>query len=491
MSVREVNHVGSGSVEVFSSAADGKSQRRHELIFRTAGNYRGVPVLLFHGGPGYYMVDEDLSGAVFDLNVYFIITFDQRGCGKSSPPAHALAFNAFEDLSIETIVDDAEKIRKHVLKLHGRSCGERCVVAGWSWGSAAAAAFAVRFPAMVRGILVQGIYLGTVDEHRWLFRVAAKMAKSDPVVAEAWTILREFLMRCLRMNTASSGPPPPLEDVDPLVLHEAVRDFVFSAVPKQCELRTGPQIIGWQCTDDIERRTTSLSQHECRDSAQGSYLAFMVQPSNRCDHAGQDDGACCCVEMAHRVLALWSQFENLLTYPEESPHYLAKMRVAADLTRNHQQYRASHKDVTGALMQLILFPRMMRRQPALAEQLAKCITTKHFADIAIHIVTGESDLVCPPAAATALVDAIQQATGGRVLARNSVYEGGKQVPLLSSNAHHQRGPKRRHEALPMRSLRHHWCRDSHHEACDGGSMEHALRSAAAELAVWILETQGE
>ena len=47
------------------------------------GNPRGIPVLVFHGGPGGGM---NLRYAQpFDRRKYRVILFDQRGCGKSLP----------------------------------------------------------------------------------------------------------------------------------------------------------------------------------------------------------------------------------------------------------------------------------------------------------------------------------------------------------------------------------------------------------------------
>jgi proline iminopeptidase len=60
-----------------------KVSELHELYVDEAGKLDGIPVLFVHGGPGGAC--DASSRRFYDPAVYRIITFDQRGCGRSTP----------------------------------------------------------------------------------------------------------------------------------------------------------------------------------------------------------------------------------------------------------------------------------------------------------------------------------------------------------------------------------------------------------------------
>ena len=55
----------------------------HVLYVDESGTPDGLPVVFIHGGPGAGC--DALSRRFFDPNLYRIVTFDQRGCGRSTP----------------------------------------------------------------------------------------------------------------------------------------------------------------------------------------------------------------------------------------------------------------------------------------------------------------------------------------------------------------------------------------------------------------------
>jgi proline iminopeptidase len=57
----------------------------HVLHVEECGNPSGVPIVFVHGGPGAGCEPQHRS--FFDPNVFRIVLFDQRGCGKSKPHA--------------------------------------------------------------------------------------------------------------------------------------------------------------------------------------------------------------------------------------------------------------------------------------------------------------------------------------------------------------------------------------------------------------------
>ena len=75
----------------------------HRIYVEQCGNPDGVPIVVLHGGPG-----GGCSPAMrryFNPDVYRIILFDQRGCGRSQPHA------SVEDNTTWHLVEDIERIR--------------------------------------------------------------------------------------------------------------------------------------------------------------------------------------------------------------------------------------------------------------------------------------------------------------------------------------------------------------------------------------------
>jgi len=116
----------------------------HTLYVEECGNPRGVPVVFLHGGPGGGC--EPYHRQFFDPQVYRVILFDQRGCGRSSPHAE-LAAN-----TTQALVADMERIREHLGI-------DRWLVFGGSWGSTLALVYSETHPARVSGLIVRGIFL--------------------------------------------------------------------------------------------------------------------------------------------------------------------------------------------------------------------------------------------------------------------------------------------------------------------------------------------
>ncbi len=130
----------------------------HTLYLEQSGNLNGQAVVVLHGGPGGG-VYPDLR-RFFDPSHYRIIMFDQRGAGLSTPAAE-LKENTTWDL-----VSDIEKIRLH-LNISS------WIVFGGSWGSTLALAYAETHPAVVKGLILRGIFLCRPSEINWFYQHGA------------------------------------------------------------------------------------------------------------------------------------------------------------------------------------------------------------------------------------------------------------------------------------------------------------------------------
>ena len=77
---------------------------KHELYVDEAGNVAGIPILFVHGVPGGAC--DASSRRFYDPAVYRIITFDQRGCGRST------SCGELENNTTHDLIADIEVIRE-------------------------------------------------------------------------------------------------------------------------------------------------------------------------------------------------------------------------------------------------------------------------------------------------------------------------------------------------------------------------------------------
>ncbi len=142
----------------------------HMLYLEECGNPDGIPVVVFHGGPG-----GGTSPAMrrfFDPRAYRIILFDQRGCGRSTP--HALV----RDNTTWHLINDIEYIRQ---SLHI----DRWIVFGGSWGATLALIYAQSHPHNVAYLALRGVFLATKEELDWFYQGGA--GKFFPELWERFT----------------------------------------------------------------------------------------------------------------------------------------------------------------------------------------------------------------------------------------------------------------------------------------------------------------
>ncbi len=136
----------------------------HVLHVEECGNPHGLPVLVVHGGPGAGC--EPYQRRFFDPEIYRIILFDQRGCGRSAPHAELVGNTT------QALVADMEAIREH-LEI------ERWVLFGGSWGSTLSLVYAETHPERVLGLILRGIFLCRPSEIRWFYQEGASRIFPD------------------------------------------------------------------------------------------------------------------------------------------------------------------------------------------------------------------------------------------------------------------------------------------------------------------------
>ena len=126
----------------------------HRVYMEQSGNPDGVPVVVCHGGPG-----GGCSPAMrryFDPEVYRVILFDQRGCGRSVPYASC------EENTTWRLIEDMEKIRQ-LLQI------DQWMLFGGSWGATLALLYAQTHPDRSMHLILRGVFLMTKAEIDWFY----------------------------------------------------------------------------------------------------------------------------------------------------------------------------------------------------------------------------------------------------------------------------------------------------------------------------------
>tara|TARA_B100001113_G_scaffold844_1_gene791 strand:+ start:2654 stop:3616 length:963 start_codon:yes stop_codon:yes gene_type:complete len=142
----------------------------HKVYYEECGNPNGKPAVFLHGGPGGG--GSTNVRRFFDPDIYRIIVFDQRGCGRSLP------HGCLEDNTTWNLVEDIESL-KHLLGI------DKWLVFGGSWGSTLSLAYAQTYPESVSELVLRGIFMLRQKELDWFYQYGA-----SKIFPEAW---EEFL----------------------------------------------------------------------------------------------------------------------------------------------------------------------------------------------------------------------------------------------------------------------------------------------------------
>jgi len=134
------------------------------VYWETCGNPDGVPALIVHGGPGSGCTAGNRRS--FDPQMFRIVIFDQRNCGRSLPHASDPA----ADMSLNTtghLLRDMEQLREHLGM-------EKWLLRGGSWGVTLSLAYAERHPERVSGMLMLRPGPGSATSRAWPVRTGCR-----------------------------------------------------------------------------------------------------------------------------------------------------------------------------------------------------------------------------------------------------------------------------------------------------------------------------
>ena len=142
-----------------------KVDNDHKIYYELSGNPKGKPVLFVHGGPGVGFMEEDKR--YFNPKHFNIITFDQRGAGRSEP------FASIKNNTTFKLVNDIKKLL-NLLKI------DKVYLFGGSWGSTLSLIYAIKYPETVAGMVIRGIFFGSEAENHFF------LYEAQNIFPEAW-----------------------------------------------------------------------------------------------------------------------------------------------------------------------------------------------------------------------------------------------------------------------------------------------------------------
>ncbi|MER6942796.1 prolyl aminopeptidase [Nonomuraea sp. NPDC000554] len=141
----------------------------NQIYWEVCGNPDGKPAVMLHGGPGGGCSEKHRRQ--WNPELYRIVLFDQRNCGRSLPhasdPETSLAANTTWNL-----VADMERLREHLGI-------DRWQVFGGSWGSTLALAYAQTHPDRTTELVLRGIFMLRPKELRWFYQEGASFVFPD------------------------------------------------------------------------------------------------------------------------------------------------------------------------------------------------------------------------------------------------------------------------------------------------------------------------
>ena len=138
----------------------------HSLYYERVGTPGAKPAVFLHGGPGGGM--SPAHRRQWNPELYDVLLFDQRGCGKSLPFAEIAHNDTWR------IVADIERLRE--------MCGHAAwQVFGGSWGATLALAYAQEHPDRTTELVLRGVFLARQKEKDWLYSYGA-----SEIMAEQW-----------------------------------------------------------------------------------------------------------------------------------------------------------------------------------------------------------------------------------------------------------------------------------------------------------------
>ena len=136
------------------------------------GKDKNNPVLLYlHGGPGAATSLYDYAFTRKWSDVYTVVTWDQRGCGKSYEKSHS------EPITADIMMQDGKEMTEF---LRDYLQVDKITLLGHSWGSYFGANLALAHPEYYEAFIGTGQFVDRDENERRLYEAALTWSENDP-----------------------------------------------------------------------------------------------------------------------------------------------------------------------------------------------------------------------------------------------------------------------------------------------------------------------
>ncbi|MFF4243793.1 prolyl aminopeptidase [Streptomyces sp. NPDC001822] len=195
------------------------------VYWEVCGNPAGKPALVVHGGPGSGCTARPRQ--YFDPDLYRVVLFDQRNCGRSTPHASDPAADMRHNTTAHLIAD-MERLRIHLGI-------DTWLLYGGSWGSTLILAYAEEHPGRVSEIVIAAVTTTRRSEIDWLYRGVGQ------IFPEAWDLFRAGVPEAEGPHALVTAYARRMESPDPRVRARATADWcAWEDAVLSAETYTGP-----------------------------------------------------------------------------------------------------------------------------------------------------------------------------------------------------------------------------------------------------------
>lgn len=265
----------------------------HQIYWEQSGNPDGIPIVVFHGGPGAGC--SPILRQFFDPEHYRIILFDQRGCGKSTP------HGSLQDNTTADLLSDIEKLRDHLSV-------DRWHIFGGSWGSTLALSYAARHADKCQSMILRGIFLMRPSEIDWFIH------GMQTVFPEAWEQFIAILPEDEQGDILTSYYKRLTSD-DPKIAMEAAIDWATyesacaALIPNYQIITTDEQKLGALAISKIEAHYFVNEDFTGDNDLLGKIDAFRHVPTQIIQ--GRYD-IICPIKNAYELHQLWPEADYMV-----------------------------------------------------------------------------------------------------------------------------------------------------------------------------------
>lgn len=154
------------------------------IFSKSYGNEKNPAIIFLHGGPGYNSVSFELSTAqTLADKGYFVIVFDQRGCGRSKGIKNS------KYTKNEALSDINELYKKYHIK--------KATLIGHSWGGILGTWYTDKFPKKVHRLLLTDAPLSLQKSFKTIISTCRK------IYSEKNTSNLQYIRMIEKMDTTS------------------------------------------------------------------------------------------------------------------------------------------------------------------------------------------------------------------------------------------------------------------------------------------------